>query len=62
MSPLDSIELSFRFIKNNIYKKLFYSIEQVKKEVITIIESDELKISLILQFKETLQFYLKNII
>jgi hypothetical protein len=62
MSPLDSIELSFRFIKNNIYKKLFYSIEQVKKEFITIIESDELKISLILQFKETLQFYLKNII
>lgn len=61
MSQFDSIELSFRFIKNIIYKRIFSKISQVKDEVKKIIESNELKKSLKFQFKETLNCYLSNI-
>lgn len=61
MSQFDSIELTFRYIKNILYKKIFSSIEQIKEIVKEIIESDELKNSLKYQFKETLLCYLNNI-
>ena len=61
MSPLDSFELSFGFIKNILYKRLFTSISHVNEMVKSIIESREFKISLEKQFKETLEYNLKNL-
>ena len=61
MSQFDSIEFTFRNIKNILYKKIFSSIEEIKEIVKEIIESNELKNSLKFQFIETLLCYLNNI-
>ena len=52
------VELSFRFIKNNIYKKIYNGIEEITADVTSMLESEKLKNSLLLQYKETLEQYI----
>lgn len=57
-SSFNPIELAFRHIKNLIYKKIYMSINELKKDVIKIIEDDKIKESLFKNFIETLKKYL----
>ena len=57
-SSFNSVELSFRFIKNIIYKKIFTDINEVVSEVTNIIESKNFSDSLPLQYKETIEKYI----
>lgn len=52
------VELSFRYIKNIIYKKIFLKIDDVINEVKFILNSKKFLDSLPLQFKETIQKYI----
>ena len=57
-SSFNMVELSFRFIKNNIYKKIYNGIEEITADVTSMLESEKLKNSLLLQYKETLEQYI----
>ena len=58
-SSFDSVELSFRYIKNVIYKNIYNSIDDVTKEVIlNILNRDKFRRSLLLQYKETIEKYI----
>ena len=57
-SSFNMVELSFRYIKNIIYKKIFSNINDIINEVKFILESKKFLDSLPLQFKETLQKYI----
>ena len=57
-SSFDSVELYFRYIKNVIYKNIYNYIDDVIKEVINILNSDKFRISLLLQYKETIEKYI----
>lgn len=63
-SPFNMIELVFRYVKNVTYKNIYKSIEEMQKDVIKILEGEELKKTLIKLYKETLlkykDFILKN--
>ncbi len=57
-SKFNPIELSFRHIKNIIYKKIFKSIEQVKRLVLDVLNSKEYEKTLYKNFLETLNVYI----
>jgi len=57
-SEFNMIELVFRFIKNIIYKNIYSSINRLENEINNILDSINLKNSLINLFRETLQQYL----
>ena len=57
-SVFNPIELSFRYIKNIIYKKIHMSINELKNDVINIIEDDKIKETLFKNFIETVKKYL----
>ena len=57
-SIFNPIELCFRAIKNITYKNLYKNIKELKKDIINIIESNKLKITLFKNFLETLSKYL----
>ena len=48
----------FRFVKNIMYKQLYDNIEMMKKDLIEIIKSEKLNMSLKKLYKETLNKYL----
>lgn len=56
-SNFNMIEIAFRNIKNLTYKKLYSRLEDLKKDIKTIIEGDLIKSSLGKLFKETLKEY-----
>ena len=57
-SSFNMVELSFRYIKNIIYKKIFSKIDDIINEVKFILNSKKFLDSLPLQFKETIQKYI----
>lgn len=57
-SSFNMVELSFRFIKNNIYKKIYNNIEEITADVVSMLESEQFKKSLLFQYKETLEQYI----
>lgn len=61
-SEFNPIELSFRFIKNYTYRKIYLKILDLKKDVIDILESEKIKKSLFKNFLETLKKYYNFII
>ena len=52
------IELVFRFIKNITYKNVYNKIEDLKNDVIKILDGKKIKRSLPLLYKETFEQYL----
>ncbi len=58
-SYFNSVELAFRAIKKVLYKKLFNDMNEVVIEVITILSANTFKTTLIKNYKETLEQYLK---
>lgn len=61
-SCFNPIELSFRFIKNKIYRFLFENIDELKIEVDKILNIKEFENSLIKNYHETLAKYYEFII
>lgn len=61
MSSFNSIELTFRKIKNILYKKLFSSIEDIQIKVSEIIQNMKSEKTLLFNYKETLCQYLRYI-
>ena len=57
-SVFNSVELSFRSIKKRTYSKLYQSIEEVKKDIINYLESDEISQTIKKNFNETLMKYI----
>lgn len=57
-SQWNMIELVFRFLKNKIYKKLYNNNKELEKDIIEIIESGKIEVSLPLLYNETLYHYL----
>lgn len=57
-SNFNSIELVFRYVKNIIYKNVYNKMEDLKNDVDKILNSNNLKNSLINLFKETIQQYI----
>ena len=57
-SQWNMIELVFRFLKNIIYKKLYNNNKELEKDIIEIIESGKIEVSLPLLYNETLYHYL----
>ena len=57
LSPFNMIELSFKKLKQRLYKKLFQNMEQVKKEINTILKSKIFVDNLLEQYYETLLEY-----
>jgi transposase len=60
-SSFNPIELSFRFIKNKIYKNIYMNIKDLKIDIRKILNSDDFKKSLSKNFAETLENYLEFI-
>ena len=58
-SYFNSVELAFRSIKKVLYKKLFNDINEVEIEVEKILSDSNFKNTLIKNYKETLEQYLK---
>lgn len=58
LSYFNSIELSFRFLKNFLYKELFSSITDVEKRVEELINSSEFNNNVLANFLETIQQYI----
>ena len=58
-SYFNSVELAFRAIKKVLYKKLFNDMNEVEIEVIKILSDNNFKTTLIKNYKETLEQYLK---
>ena len=56
-SMFNPIELSFRFIKNYIYKRIFTNMNNLKKYIIDIINSKNFSSNLLLNFVETIEKY-----
>ena len=54
MSIFNSIELSFRSIKKNIYSNIYESIDDVKKDVIEYLKSSDITKTLLYNYKETI--------
>ena len=57
-SSYNPIELSFRFIKNKIYRHIYSNMNDLKNDVENIIESFEFQRSLKFNWAETLEKYL----
>ena len=57
-SAFDSVELSFRYIKNILYKKIYTNINEIISDVNSILNSKKFINSLLFQYKETLEKYL----
>ena len=57
-SCFNAIELSFRFIKNKIYKNIYFNIKSIESDVKLIINSDKFEKSLYKNYLETLRTYL----
>ena len=57
-SVFNSVELSFRSIKKITYSKLYQSIEEVKKDIINYLESDEISQIIKKYINETLMKYI----
>ena len=57
-SIFNPIELSFRYIKNIIYKRVYMSINELKQDIIKIIEDDKIKETIFKNFIETVKKYL----
>lgn len=58
LSSFNSIELSFRNLKRNLYSKIYGSIEEVKMETIKILNEESFKNVIKDNFRETLIKYL----
>ena len=56
-SSFNMIELTFRYVKNIIYKNVYSNLNDLQEDVIKILESKKLKMTLINLYKETLQKY-----
>ena len=56
-SCFNPIELSFHYIKNIIYKNIFFNITTIKDKVISILGSTEFQKSLFKNYLETLRIY-----
>ena len=56
-SSFNMTELTFRFLKNRTYKNLYNTIEEMKNEIINILEGDELEKALVKLYRETLDKY-----
>lgn len=56
-SEFNPIELSFRHIKNIIYRKIYSNITDLKNDVLTIIKSKDMNRCIFKNFKETLMKY-----
>jgi len=56
-SSFNMIELTFRYVKNIIYKNVYSKLNDLQEDVIKILESKKLKMTLINLYKETLQKY-----
>lgn len=57
-SSFNVIELSFRHIKNKIYKKIYLNIKNLRKDVIDILENKSIEEVLLKNFIETLRKYM----
>ena len=57
-SDFNMIELTFRYIKNIIYKNVYNNLNDLKKDVVTILGTKNLKESLNLLYGETLKNYM----
>lgn len=57
-SKFNPIELSFRHIKNIIYKNIFKSINQIKRLVVDVLNSKKFEKTLYKNFLETLNVYI----
>ena len=56
-SKFNPIELSFRFIKNYTYKKIYFKIKDLEKDVKEILECNSINKALFKNFVETLNHY-----
>jgi transposase len=56
-SSFNPIELCFRYMKNYIYKKIYLNLEDLKKDIINLLNSNEIKVCLLKNFVETLGKY-----
>ena len=61
-SSFNPIELSFRHIKNKIYKKIYLNINNLKNDVLDILKENNLKETLFKNFIETIEKYISFII
>jgi transposase len=59
LSEFNAIELAFRYLKKILYSKIFDTIEEVEAKVINILKSDKLKETLLKNYRETLEVYMK---
>ena len=58
-SYFNSVELCFRALKKFLYYKFYEKKEELVKELLIIINKEELKKTLIKNFRETLEEYLR---
>lgn len=56
-SVFNPIELGFRYIKNIIYRKIYLTMKELKKDVIKIIKDSKMKNVLFKNFIETIKKY-----
>lgn len=57
-SNFNMIELVFRYIKNIVYKNIYSKMDDLKNDVINILESENLRKSLVNLYKETIEKYI----
>ena len=58
-SNFNSIELAFRALKNNLYKKIYSSMEEVEPDIKKILDSESFQKTIKYNYKETLSEYLR---
>ncbi len=59
MSYFNMVELCFRALKNDIYKNLYSSREEVERDILYLLKSEKIKKQLPYLYKETLNQYIK---
>lgn len=59
LSEFNAIELAFRYLKKILYSKLFETLEEVEAEVIKILKGEQIKKTLLKNYRETIGVYAK---
>ena len=58
MSIFNCVEIAFRYLKRHLYCNLYSSLEDAENEVKKLLESEEIKVTLKKNYRETLKTYL----
>lgn len=59
LSEFNAIELAFRYLKKILYSKIFETLEDIEAEVIKILKGEQIKKTLLKNYRETIEVYAK---